>query len=675
MILQIQELSYDTTIDIFYVRLVINRDTRYKVELMNPNYNIDSWEWYFEEYMSSRLIGSIKDKKAKKVADSIFRYGQDLFEDLISQKEIYHEYRKFRDDFGVDKLQIEIDGHSAAFHAIHWEAMLDSELDMPLILLDGVRFYRKNYKPVPYLAKAELSNYLKVLVVTARPSTNDVNNLIIQKPILESAKKSGKNVEVNILNSGTWKGLLKHLKKKGKGYYHIIHFDVHGSVLSYENLKVGHEQNMNHFAREKHSFQANWGVRDIEEYKGEKAWLYLEGNTKDATVLIEAKDLATALRQYRIPVCILNACQSAKQDFKSNDSSLGKVLVESGMFLVLAMRYSILVSAATLFMKTLYTEIFNGKDIEQAIANARIELYHSKNRPLPNGSIDMEDWLLPVVYLNKEVTLPPISHFQWKKWILKIGIVFIIILGLTIFAQNITQKSNKNLTVDTPSNIIVKIRDEKGNAPLTNGKNLSIHSNNDSQLLSINKEGNASLLRVSQKIDSLSIELKGTNYQATYPDSLYLTTDDTILFLVKAKTEKKYKEMPKNYSPVSTKKIKTFHVKSPFEKGNQLIKNKLEKSKMWLETKGENTDFRIELKYSNSPIEIQKGYYHYPEGYLQIEINGILCCCTDSLKIDLEGSKRGNLIHILEERLKKQMTELLNKNTHYVIEKIKECAT
>jgi tetratricopeptide (TPR) repeat protein len=76
--------------------------------------------------------------------------------------------------------------------------------------------------------------------------------------------------------------------------------------------------------------------------------------------------------------------------------------------LVLAMGYSVTVSAAELLMSILYKHLFDGDDLSIAIRHARTELYNNKERRAYfDQKIDLEDWLLPVVYQNQPVTLQP----------------------------------------------------------------------------------------------------------------------------------------------------------------------------------------------------------------------------------------------------------------------------
>ncbi|MFM7575355.1 MAG: CHAT domain-containing protein, partial [Microcystaceae cyanobacterium] len=137
----------------------------------------------------------------------------------------------------------------------------------------------------------------------------------------------------------------------------------------------------------------------------------MEGEEEDQADLVEATELADLLTGKRVPVCILNACQSGKQlgsqagqaeDYR--ETSLGSRLMAAGMQMVVAMGYSVTVTAAAVLIGDLYPALFRGETIEKAIRLGRLELFNRKERKANfNQLIELEDWLLPVVYSNQPV--------------------------------------------------------------------------------------------------------------------------------------------------------------------------------------------------------------------------------------------------------------------------------
>lgn len=269
-------------------------------------------------------------------------------------------------------------------------------------------------------------------MVTARPNEDsDVGYRTISRPLVELIDNSNLPVNIELLRPATYEALCKHLEEKRSGYYHIIHFDTHGALLSYENIQQKIKTN-------RFLFQRGYGLEDLEEYPGVKTFLIFEGATKGKAIPVEASELANLLTNQNIPVCILNACQSGKQIRGQGDgetretrgqgdeeeaknqeiireTSLGSRLMAAGMQMVVAMGYSVTVSAAKLMMQQLYQHLFEEKEITTAIRLGRKELFNIKQRQAYfNYTIDLEDWLLPVTYYNRPVDLN-LRNFEPKE--------------------------------------------------------------------------------------------------------------------------------------------------------------------------------------------------------------------------------------------------------------------
>jgi tetratricopeptide (TPR) repeat protein len=270
--------------------------------------------------------------------------------------------------------------------------------------------FRKNLTAQALSASVRTSPTINLLVVTARPSgAHDVGYRTISRPLVEALRQTSIPIQVEILRPGTYRSLENHLSnitaKHGEGYYHVIHFDVHGAVLTYEQFQ--HIQK----APAGNPFQYKRYARgEIQPYDGVKAFLSFEADNteqENKSDLVEASELANLLVKHHVPITILNACQSGKQ-IGASETSLGSHLIQAGLQLVLAMGYSVTVSAAELMMSTLYQHLFAGDDLAIANRHARTELYNNKERRAYfDQKIDLEDWLLPVVYQNQPVTLQP----------------------------------------------------------------------------------------------------------------------------------------------------------------------------------------------------------------------------------------------------------------------------
>ena len=324
-------------------------------------------EWYFEEYLNFPLINQVY---ASDAAASIVTYGEQLFAQVFADRRAYAAYDRYK-TAGINTLHFEIAG-SFAFHALHWEALKDPDWPHPFVL--DTTMVRKNLIPAPAVATVRPSPTINILVVTARPDgRKDVNYRTISRPMIEALRQANLKVRIDLVRPGTYMALSQHLEATtathGAGYYHVIHFDVHGAVLPYEQLR--HEREANRLV-----FQDRPGYDrpDIEPYPGQRAFLFLEAAEPGKAEPVAATELANLLGKHQIPVALLNACQSGKipqaeegeeaadveaqpqeapSSLEQRESSLGLHLMQAGVQVVLAMSYSVTVSAARLLMTAL----------------------------------------------------------------------------------------------------------------------------------------------------------------------------------------------------------------------------------------------------------------------------------------------------------------------------------
>jgi tetratricopeptide (TPR) repeat protein len=90
----------------------------------------------------------------------------------------------------------------------------------------------------------------------------------------------------------------------------------------------------------------------------------------------------------------------------AEESSLAARLLEAGMQSALGMAWSVTVSAAERLIPKLYGDLFAGRPLGSAVLAGRRELAADKTRRAAfNETIELEDWLLPVVYQNREPRL------------------------------------------------------------------------------------------------------------------------------------------------------------------------------------------------------------------------------------------------------------------------------
>ncbi len=338
-------------------------------------------EWYFEQWLKFPFTDKVK---AEKAAASVRAYGETLFARVFAAApDVIREYDRFLDQ----DFHLEVIG-SPDFHALHWEALHDPDQERPMSVDRPV--VRRNSQPIIYRAEVQSVPQLRVLLVTARPGgAKDISCRTISRPLVEALDTSKIPARIDMVRPGTFEALCKHLEdirdEHGKGYYHIIHLDMHGALLPHAL----------------YSIQSDPAQPQLEPYDGLKAFLSFNRANGSGSNPVSADKLADLLNEYQVPIIILNACQSGKQ-VGATETSLGSRLLAAGAQLVLAMGYSVTVSAARLMMTTLYRQLLDGRNPATAIRRARLELYNDKRRKAAYAQeIRLEDWLLPVIYQNR----------------------------------------------------------------------------------------------------------------------------------------------------------------------------------------------------------------------------------------------------------------------------------
>ena len=423
-------------------------DGEYDIIITDPftHQEEEDLEWYFEEWLVFPMTETVKAERAK---NSVKIYGEKLFEQVFQDKKAYSKYQQVKNN--LSQVQIEIVSKTPEFQALHWEALQDPDFPRPLAV-DCVML-RKSVNSAVGSVNLPLSPVINLLVVVARPDEEkDAGYRTISRPLVELIENGQLRVNVELLRPGTFQALSQHLEAQGANFYHIVHLDMHGALLT-------HEQVQKPSAVNRYLFKGRYGRDDLQPFEGVKAFLAFEGENQGKVDLVEASELAALLTGKGIPVCILNACQSGKQvktlvgqasslslvqevgqdaqpTKEGNDqlpkvgqdaqptregatidknakntigeevreTSLGSRLMSAGMQMVVAMGYSVTVTAARLMMEHLYKHLFADKPITEAIRLSRRELFNDKERKAYfNKLIKLEDWLLPVVYYNQSV--------------------------------------------------------------------------------------------------------------------------------------------------------------------------------------------------------------------------------------------------------------------------------
>lgn len=169
----------------------------------------------------------------------------------------------------------------------------------------------------------------------------------------------GHKLNVEIVRPGTFEAFKQHLLRteeiRGPGYFHLVHFDTHGTVKS------------------KKGKASKYGV------------LYFQDPNSDQTVLQPGVLIAKVLKRYRVPYAVLNSCESAAASAGDN-ANIAKLLLESGLRGVVGMSFKIASSSVTIFLRHFYRELLTrGKSFATSAAAGRQALRSYPTRPARFG--------------------------------------------------------------------------------------------------------------------------------------------------------------------------------------------------------------------------------------------------------------------------------------------------
>lgn len=390
-VIRLRELTQGDNGD-FLIRVSFDDGAEYQVTVTDPADEVieNNISWYFEEHLRYPFLDKDKEQDA---VSQIAEYGQSLFRQVFGG-EASHDYRNLKAE-SFDACCIEISG-SAALHRLHWEALGDPDLSTPLsVRMPLAR--RASDQPSRFALRKDLPT-LNILVVTARPDgPHDIGYRTISRPLIDAVRTAGLPVTVEQVRPGTWQALRDHLlsaaERRGSGWYHVIHLDMHGAFSEHEPLAAG---------RQSGRLQFSPGL--FSDFRGQRGFLYFETDQDNQAEPIPAEALGDLLEEHRVPVAILNACQSAMQS--SSEAGLAQRLAEAGVPIALGMAYSVTVSAAERAMPVLYQRIVNGDELAMAVTAARRELRdHRARRAYFGHELELEDWVLPVMFRQRSLRI------------------------------------------------------------------------------------------------------------------------------------------------------------------------------------------------------------------------------------------------------------------------------
>ena len=341
---------------------------------------LEDLRWYLEDYLIVPY-GVYEDRGAR-IARELDGWGRKMFGALFGTGQARDAYLRMR---ARGDVEVVFRSDTPSLLGLPWELMADPARDSP-IALDTAGVSRA-LPTVPDAAEtvAVTGGRLRVLMVISRPSgIGDVGYRMVARPLMDRLEAVRGQVDLVVLRPPTLDSLRAELKRAADAGtpYQVVHFDGHGVM---PGRSAGGSPLM-------FSGVGGEGVLVFEK----------PGGGPDH---VSASVIAHVLKDAKVPVVVLNACQSGVVG-KELEAAVAIRLLREGVASVVAMAYSMYAVAAAEFMAAFYERLFAGGTVSSAVTAGRQQLFGHPGRPSPKGELPLADWVVPVHYVRREVSFP-----------------------------------------------------------------------------------------------------------------------------------------------------------------------------------------------------------------------------------------------------------------------------
>lgn len=365
----------------------------------------DDLRWYLESYYLWPT--GVFTERARYIEEQLPKWGHDLYQaataaqsaqDLLADWKQNAEGIERRFSVFVDSRLSEGSSHeeqaaaneaASALLSLPWELLHDGRT----YLFHGnypVRVRRCLAKERPESANPT-SLPIRILLVSPRPEderTSYIDHRISARPLVEAVENLGELVDLTVLTPPTFPALQQALRKASEARepFHVVHFDGHGVY--------DREHGLGALCFEDPKDSRKLGKRASELIYASPPKNKLGG---------ESKYLADLVRDYRIPLVFLEACQTATTE-EIPTASVAAKLLEEGVTSVVAMSHSVLVEAARRFVEAFYGELAEGKRVGTAMLAGQQALYGDtwRGKMMGAGELRLQDWFVPVLYQEEQ---------------------------------------------------------------------------------------------------------------------------------------------------------------------------------------------------------------------------------------------------------------------------------
>jgi hypothetical protein len=314
--------------------------------------------WYVEDFA---VIDPYAVSRAAKASESKAAYGAALIASLGEHINEVLDVQQTLQDSREQAIHLLVrgDGAASSLHTLLWEILEGIECDKPAIHFTVSRIC----DVIGPASVAQPDNhdkeYFNILYVSARPGFgDDISYRAISQHIVQLLKSriQTHRIRLHFARPGTWGRFHTVLKSQNEGYYDLVHFDMHGSIVK----SRGQDKAVLHFS------PAGTASRKPDR-KG-------------------AETVAKLLTECGVRFAVLNACNSATPGLGTS-SNLACTFASYGIQRVAAMSYRVKTDAALLAMRSLYHALLRDPvAISRAVVYARARM---RAYPTRSGRYDL----------------------------------------------------------------------------------------------------------------------------------------------------------------------------------------------------------------------------------------------------------------------------------------------
>ena len=341
---------------------------------------LEDLRWYLEDYLDAPF--GVWEDRGPAVQAKLAGWGDLVFGAVFGVGQARDAYQRARDK----GLEVVFRSPEPGLLGLPWELMRDGAGPVAL----GAGGISRSLPVAGGAGTLQVpGGRLRVLMVISRPGgTADVGYQMVARPLLERLDAVRGEVDLTVLRPPTFDALRRTVTRAADAGepFHVVHFDGHGQMPG--RIAGGVATG----AAPPTTTSPCEGLLTFEQPGG-------LGENKSAS------EVAAVLAGGRVPVVVLNACQSGAVG-KDLEASVATALLKAGCAAVVAMAYSVYAVAAAEFMAAFYESLFTGASVGQAVVTGRRRLFEHDGRPSPKGDMPLADWLVPVHYLRREVSFP-----------------------------------------------------------------------------------------------------------------------------------------------------------------------------------------------------------------------------------------------------------------------------